>query len=180
MPLPDHAPAGEVCDKMSTAETQSSCSKLVTFRGGTSALVYSTSRVVSALIPFFVRYSSTVVRKNCPLIRISNGMRSSSRSRRSLISVDSPIRLTSAGTCEHHVLAVRILSQLTGRNQEFPVLVANVEARISSGKARRHLRVCDFGFHGEIVLKVAYSGTQKCEAMVESQVANLELFFKRG
>jgi hypothetical protein len=29
-------------------------------------------------------------------------------------------------------------------------------------------------------LKVEYNGTQKCEAMAESQVANLELFFKRG
>jgi hypothetical protein len=44
----------------------------------------------------------------------------------------------------------KVLSELTGRDQEFPVLVANVEARISGGKARRHLCVCDFGFHGEI------------------------------
>ena len=39
-----------------------------------SARTYSTARVVSADIPFAVRYSSKDVRRNVPLMRNSNGM----------------------------------------------------------------------------------------------------------
>jgi hypothetical protein len=50
--------------------------------------VYSTSNVVSALIPFLVRNSSIDVRRNWPLMRMSKGMRVS-RCSRSLTRVES-------------------------------------------------------------------------------------------
>ena len=56
-------PGSVSCERTSTELTQSSCSKEATWTGGMRARTYSSARVVSAEIPFAVRYSSSEVRK---------------------------------------------------------------------------------------------------------------------
>lgn len=80
--------AGAVADSTSVELTQSSCSNEAICKGGTSARTYSISSVVSAEMPFAVKYSSIDVRRKVPLIRNSNGI-GLSFPRRLFTSVDS-------------------------------------------------------------------------------------------
>ena len=92
-----HDPADDVVDRTSTDETQSSCSKEAMKDGGIRARTYSTVNVVSADIPFAVRYSSIEVRRYEPLIRNSRGT-GRSVSKRLFTRVESAYRLRDVGT----------------------------------------------------------------------------------
>lgn len=61
-------------ERTSTELSQSSCSNEATCSGGMRARTYSRARVVSAEIPFAVRYSSRLVRRYVPLTRNSKGV----------------------------------------------------------------------------------------------------------
>lgn len=69
----DQAAAGEVEERTSTADTQSSCSKDAVKDGGMEERTYWRVSVVSDDRPAETRYSARVVRKKLPLMRISNG-----------------------------------------------------------------------------------------------------------
>ena len=70
---PLQTPERDVFESTSTELTQSSCSNDALYDGGMSARTYSTSRVVSADMPFSVRYSSIVDLRNEPLMMNSKG-----------------------------------------------------------------------------------------------------------
>jgi hypothetical protein len=92
---PDIIRACESDGNTSTELTQSSCSNDVMYVGGKRARTTSTGSVVSAEMPCAVRKSSTVVRRNCPLIRNWRGTRASEL-RRLLTSSERPARRTAS------------------------------------------------------------------------------------
>lgn len=74
-------------DKISTALTQSSCSKLASYNGGIRLRTYCRLSVDSEERPLAVRYSSRVVRRKVPLIKKSKGMGEA------VSSIDSELRI---------------------------------------------------------------------------------------
>lgn len=122
---------------MSTAATQSSCSKDVTYVGGSRARTTSTGRVVSAEMPCAVRKSSTVVRRNWPLIRNCKGTRCCSEPRRLLTSSESPARLTANLLIELSELLCAKIERTCG--YEDWCKLWEVEGRVSRAELYAHL-----------------------------------------